>query len=68
MDSCAADGTFALILTQHSKIVLVFLTRISPVSHHPLILNPQYKFVLDVLVNVEKLVESRYLYAFKTSI
>ena len=40
MDSYAPDDTFVLSLTQHSKIFLGFLTRMSPVYHHPLILNP----------------------------
>ena len=38
MASCAPDGTFVLSFTQHSKIFFGFLTQMSPVRHHPLIL------------------------------
>ncbi len=42
MDSCVPDGTFVLSFTQFSKIFFGFFTRMSPVRHHPLILNPQH--------------------------
>ena len=42
MAFCAPCGTIFLSLTQHSQIFFDFLTRMSPVRHHPLILDPQH--------------------------
>ncbi len=44
MTSCPPDETFVLSFTQNSKIFFDFLTRMSPVRHHPLILNPKHSF------------------------
>ncbi len=38
----ALSDTLVLSLTQHSKIFFGFLTRMSPVPHHPLISDPQH--------------------------
>jgi hypothetical protein len=50
MVSFAPGGTLVLSFTQHSKIIFGFLTRMSPVCHHPLILDPQHSSWMSFLM------------------
>jgi hypothetical protein len=50
MSFCDPSGTLVLSFTQHSKIFFGLLTLMSPVRHHPLILDPQHSSWVSLLM------------------